>query len=202
MISCKNWGMNQRVRLGPLLALALLTSAVCAAAGDAALPRGTRITLQLNHTLGTRSSGEGDPFTAVVTTSVYRQGRIAIPKGSVVGGSVARVLRPGRLKGKALLDLEFQSISIPGRGEREIVATLLRIDAEGGANRAGTEKANRALPAGGAGDDARRDGARRDGALSVGEQGSVFSSQGRDLEIPRGSTLDILLERPLPIPGE
>lgn len=191
MVSCKNWGMNHRVGLGLLLAFALLAAGVCAAAGDATLPQGTRITLQLNNSLSTRSSGEGDPFTAVVTTPVYREGRIVIPKGSVVDGSVARVLRPGRFKGKALIDLKFQSISIPGRGEREIVATLDRVDVEGG-GRAALEKGNSALPTAKAGV----------GALSVGEKGSVFSSQGLDLEIPRGSTLDIQLERPLAIPGE
>lgn len=184
--------MKKSVGLIPVLAFALLASGVSAAATDAVLPRGTRITLQLNNTLGTRSSGEGDPFTAVVTTPVYHKGGIAVPKGSVVSGNVARVVRPGRLKGKAILDLQFRSISIPGRGEREIAAVLVRIDAEGSSETSsGTGKAG-APPRRAAGGD----------APMVGDRGSVFSSQGRDLEIHRGSTLDILLERPLPIPAE
>ncbi|NLV30687.1 MAG: hypothetical protein GXY47_05970 [Acidobacteria bacterium] len=183
--------MKKSFGLIPVLVSALLASGISAAATDAVLPRGTRITLQLNNTLGTRSSGEGDPFTAVVTTPVYHKGGIAVPKGSVVGGSVARVVRPGRLKGKAILDLQFRSISIPGRGEREIAALLVRIDAEGSPESSSGRGKEGAPPSGAAGD-----------APRVGDRGSVFSSEGRDLEIHRGSTLDILLERPLPIPTE
>ena len=92
----------------------LLGTAPAIHAEDVNLPKGTRITLQLNETLSTASNMEGDEFTAAVELPVYLGDRIAIPKGSIVIGSVSRILRPDRLKGKAVLDLMFQSILVDG----------------------------------------------------------------------------------------
>jgi hypothetical protein len=107
-----------------MLMLALATIQAFPAASDTILPEKTRITLQLNNHLSTRVNSEGDTFTAYVTAPILIGDRIVIPKGSVVNGSISRILRPGRFKGKAVMNLLFQSVTIPGRGQLPIVASL------------------------------------------------------------------------------
>jgi hypothetical protein len=207
---------------GLMMAMASLSLiapiAKCQSGTDILLPEGTRIALQLNNFLSTKVNSEGDPFTAIVIAPVYQGDRLIIPKGSTVAGSVSRVLRPGRVKGKAVMNLLFQSIRIPGRGELQIVASLARVDQEGnaGVKAEGTVKGDGSLGSdvgkvlkpglAGAGIGGIAGGGR--GAAIGGGVGAViglatvFSTKGKDLEMRKGSTLDIALDRPLSIPAE
>jgi hypothetical protein len=172
----------------------------------------------LNKNLSTKTNSEGDPFTAVVTMPVYLGDRMVIPKGSLVNGSISRILRPGRFKGKAVMNLRFQSIDIPGRGQTPIVATLVSMDPDGngGIRSEGsvegegstTNDAGRVLTPGliGAGIGTLAGGGKGAGiGAGIGTAiglASVFTSRGKDLEVHRGSTLGIALDRPLTIPSE
>jgi len=144
---------------------------------------------------------------------------MVIPKGSEVRGSISRILRPGRVfKGKAILTLVFQSISIPGRGELPIVATLVGVDrdgngglsTEGSIEAEGSEGRNvgRALTPVviGAGIGGLAGGGKGAGiGAGVGAAiglASVFTSHGKEIEMKRGSTMDISLDKPLLVPGE
>jgi len=186
-----------------------------AMAGEAILPEGTRISLQLNNNLSTTMSTEGDKFTAVVISPVYSGDRIVIPKGSEVSGTITRIIRPGRFKGKAVMNLLFRSIDIPGRGELPIVASLVRIDPEadaivhleGGIEREGSpakDLGRVVTPAlAGAGVGALA-GGRRGAAIGAGigsaiGLASIFATRGNDLQVRKGSTLIIALDRPLVI---
>jgi len=176
-------------------------------AEDIRLPKGTQITLQLNDTLSTAFNLEGDEFTAVVSNPVYLDDQVMIPKGSVVTGSVSRILRPDRLKGKAVLDLMLQSIRVPGYKTADIAATLVKIDPAGsGGTLAGDNFTERKKSAGGAtksgnspqiGIRPQPSGGKNTGIGASGGLPSVFNSQGDDLTIPRGAYMDITLERPL-----
>jgi hypothetical protein len=188
------------------------------AGGEAVLQEGTRISLQLNDHLSTKVNVEGDRFSANVIAPVYLGDRLIIPKGSIVTGSVSRVLRPGRFKGKAVMNLLFQSIRVPGRGEINIVASLAHVDAEGNS---GIQSEGTIRGEGSAGRDAARvltpglSGAGI-GAIAGGGKGAaigagvgaavglatIFSTRGKDIEMRRGSTMDIALDRPLSLPGE
>ena len=205
-----------------LFVLFILTScAIIARAqggSEAVLQEGTRIYLQLNDHLSTKVNVEGDRFTANVIAPVYLDDRLIIPKGSIVTGSVSRVLRPGRFKGKAIMNLLFQSIRVPGRSETTIVASLAHVDSEGnsGIQSEGTVRGERS-----AGRDAARvltpglTGAGI-GAIAGGGKGAaigagvgaavglatIFSTRGKDIEMRRGSTMDIALDRPLILAGE
>ena len=185
------------------------------AAGEVTLPEGTRISLQLNDHLSTKLSSEGDKFSANVIVPIYQGDHLVIPKGSTVSGSVSRVLRPGRIKGKAVMNLLFQSIRIPGRGDLPIVASLARVDPEGNA---GVEGEGSVKGEGSTGGDVARvlkpglagagigglAGGGRGAAIGGGVGAivglaTVFSTRGKDLEMRRGSTMDISLDRALMI---
>jgi hypothetical protein len=219
MLPCKNSKMNRYCDLGSIVVflLILLLPQVSKAAVDVVVPEGTRITLQLNNHLSTKSNNEGDPFTAVVMEPVNLGDRMVIPKGSVVTGSISRITRPGRVRGKAIMALLFQSINIPGRGQLPITASLIGLPEVNGSVRAegtvegegsGGSDAKRILTPGliGIGIGILGGGAR--GAAIGGSAGvivgttTVFVTRGKDLEIRRGSTMDISLDRPLSIPPE
>ena len=217
MLPCNNRTMKRCCLVWSLL-FVVFGPMLAAAASDSVLPEGTRIALQLNNPLSTRVNSEGDAFTAVVTAPVYLGDRMVIPKGSKVTGSIARITRPGRVKGKAVMNLQFQSISIPGRGQVPITATLVRVDSQGNGgvrsegsvvadSSAGRDSARVLTPAAvGGGIGAITHGAAGAGiGVGVGAAiglTSVFTSRGKDIEVRRGSTMDIALDRPLTIPPQ
>jgi hypothetical protein len=215
--------MKKLQRFGLILSLFGLAAseigvALAQGPGEVMVAEGTRITLQLNEHLSTKLNSEGDTFTAVVSVPVLQGDRIVIPKGSIISGSISRVVRPGRFKGKAVMTLLFQSIRISGRGKFDIVASLARVDPEGnsgvksegtirGEGSPGSDVARIVKPSlGGAGIGALAGGARGSaigaGVGAIVGLGTVFATRGKDLEVARGSTMDIVLDRPLVIPLE
>jgi len=183
------------------------------------LPEGTPLNLELNDYLSTRLTKEGNPFTATLTVPVTVSDRLVIPKGSLVSGTVSRVVRPGRFRGKAILNLSFQSVRIQGRGELPIVASLSRLNTpqggaevmeEGGVRGDGStgRDAGRVAAPGlaGAGIGAIAGGGKG-AAIGAGigvavGLGTVFTTRGKDLDLRRGSTMEIRLDRPLQVPPE
>jgi len=218
MKSCKNIGMKPFSML--ILSLALLPGfllqPVCRAADEIIVPKGTEISLQLNKNLSTKENHEGDSFDTYVIEPVYFKGQIVIPKGSLVSGSISRITRPGRFKGKAVMHLLFQSIQIPGRGELSILASLVRIDSnedadihtEGaleGDGSTGSDIGKVLVPGlAGAGIGSLAGGGKGAGigagaGLGIG-LANVFWTRGKDLELHKGSTMGISLEQDLKIP--
>ena len=219
MLPCKNCKMKQCCSLIVVVALLLVPFPMQSlAAADIVLPEGTPIFLQLNNHLSTKANSEGDAFTAVVTEPVYSGGKIVIPKGSEVNGSISRIQRPGRFKGKAVMTLMFNSITVAGRGQLPVVASLTGVDPEGnrGVNNEGTIQGE-----GAAGRDAGRvlipgmagagiggvAGGGRGAAIGAGDGvtiglASIFASRGKEIEMRRGAALSITLDKPLSIPPE
>ena len=185
-------------------------------AGEYLVPEGTRITLRLNDHLSTKLNSEGDTFTGEVVAPVYQGDKLLIPKGSTVTGSISRIVRPGRFKGKAVMNVMFHSIRIPGRGQTAVAASLAGVQsadnqgvkAEGtieGEGSKGKDAGKVATPGlSGAGIGAIVGGGK--GAAMGGGIGaavglaSVFATRGKDLEVRRGTTFDIVLDLPLVIP--
>jgi len=200
MKKCK----NRLMKLTPVplfgfgLICGLLLQPVHAAEDGVKVPEGTEITLQLNKSLSTKDNREGDAFDAYVVEPVYSGERISIPRGSVISGSISRITRPGRFKGKAVIQLLFQSIEIPGRGEIPIHASLDHIDS-GGNEDIYTENV---LP--GAGPAAKSAPGIAGNSLAGTGRGiaNVFWTRGRELEIHRGATMRISLKQELQIPSK
>jgi hypothetical protein len=221
MLSCKNNKMKESLSmlLGFALLLSFFAPYVSAASPDAVIPEGTRLNLQLNKNLSTRANSEGDSFTAVVTTPVYSGDRIIIPKGGVVNGSIARILRPGKFQKNAVMNLSFQSIDVPGRGQVPIVATLINVDprATGSVGPEGTMGGDRSVSGNiarvlvpgllGAGIGTLAGRSRGTAAIGAGigatiGLGGILLTSGQDIECRRGAMLVIELNRPLTIPAE
>jgi hypothetical protein len=198
----------------PVLSMLLLYPHLCPAQ-EFTLPQGTKITLQLDDHLSTRLNREGDAFTAKVISPVYVGDRQIIPKGSVVSGSISRILRPGRFRGKAVMNLLFKSIRIPGYPETPIVASLSSVDPDGnsgvraegsieGEGSIGRDTGRVLAPAGTGAGIGGIVGGGKGAAVGAGIGAAVglatiFATRGKDLEMRRGAKMEITLDRPLVI---
>ena len=83
---------------------------------------GTRIPLGLINTLSTKNAAEGDRVYLETVFPIMTSGRIVIPPGSWVSGTVTDVKRPGRVKGRGELFLRFDSLTLPNGVTREFRA--------------------------------------------------------------------------------
>lgn len=74
---------------------------------------GTKIPLTLKQGITTKSARPGDPVYAQTAFPITADNQIVIPAGTFVQGEVQRVVRPGRVKGRAELQMSFTSMIFP-----------------------------------------------------------------------------------------
>lgn len=84
------------------------------------LPAGTAIRMKISNTVTTLNK-RGDRFSGSVTEPVSYQGRVIIPVGSTVHGDVLRTSSPRRIKGKPMIDLHPELVTLPS-GESYFIA--------------------------------------------------------------------------------
>lgn len=84
------------------------------------VPAGTKVLLELRNAINTKSAKPGDGVYLASTFPVVVGNRVLIPAGVYVQGVVDRVVRAGRLKGKAQLDMHFTSMIFPNGSVVEI----------------------------------------------------------------------------------
>jgi len=176
----------------------------------AALPRGTTIPVQLLNKLSTKTLKEGDGVYAMTIFPITLNNEIVIPVGSSVKGKVTVVERPGHVKGRAGLALSFQTLILPTGWTIPLYASLAGASdaattTEGkveGENTSGEDAAKVvgavAVPAviGGVfgGRSAARAGAGIGAAAGLA---TILLTRGKDIVLDKGSTLEIVLDRPL-----
>ena len=78
------------------------------------VPEGTAITATLADAIGTDTSKEGDTFAAHLSNPIAVDGKVVANKGALVKGHVKKVDEPGRVKGKARLELVIDEIQVAG----------------------------------------------------------------------------------------
>jgi hypothetical protein len=213
--------MNSRV----LVILGCGLVAVVAEAQESAPPagfvvdKGTHIPLSLINSVSTKHSAEGDRVYLETVFPILANGKIVIPPGSFVSGTITEVKRPGRVKGRGELFLRFDSLTlsngvtrdfrarvggIDGRGREELDRKEGKIIGEG--NKAGDLKTiAETVAAGGsigviAGSAAKSVGMGAGiGAAAGAATGlaMVLLSRGPDAVLAKGSTIEMVLDRPI-----
>jgi type IV secretion system protein VirB10 len=180
---------------------------------------GTRIPLSLINSVSTKSAAEGDRVYLESVFPVLIDGRIVIPPGSYVAGTVTRVKRPGRVKGRGELYLRFDSLTLPNGVTRDFRARMGSLDGRASEELDRTE--GKIQSEGNKGGDARTVGEATAAGASVGAiagsiNGStgmgagigaaagaaaglagVFLSRGPEAVLARGTTLEMVLDRPM-----
>lgn len=89
---------------------------------------GTRIPLSLINSITTKTAAEGDRIYLETVFPILVSGKVVIPPGSYVQGTVTQVKRPGRLKGRGEIYLRFDSLILPNGVLRDFRARVGALD--------------------------------------------------------------------------
>src|SRR5262249_46537124 len=177
------------------------------------VPAGTRLAVTLENGISTRSAKAGDSLYFHTSFPVTQNNRVVIPVGSYIRGSLLESKRPGRIKGRGEFRLRLESLILPNGYTVDLLAAPRSADSGG---RETTDSEGKVTGPGGKGRDAGTvaettvTGAGI-GAIAGGGKGAgigagvgglaglaaVLLTRGPEATIPRGSALDIVLEREL-----
>src|SRR5271165_7194811 len=103
------------------------------------VPAGTKVLLSLKSAINTKSAQQGDGVYLVSSFPVVGNSRTMIPVGVYVQGVVDRVVRPGRVKGRAQLDLHFTTMIFPNGQVIEVPGVLNSLPGSDGPKVKGSE---------------------------------------------------------------
>jgi hypothetical protein len=205
-----------KTRPAPAAASSANSTAPTAKLATIDVPAGTRIPLVLENAISTRSAHVGDPVYFETLYPIIVDGRIVIPAGSYMSGDLLTVKRPGRIKGRGELSLKLTQLILPN-GYTVSLAGTPSDAGTGGDEQMGKEgqvkgPTSRAADAGtiirstvyggaiGAAASGNVTGART--GLGIGAAAGllgVLLTRGPDAMLPRGTTMDVVLDRSLPL---
>jgi len=211
---------NQRANLGggEHLADASDKGQAAPALAEVVVPAGTKIPLALLNSLSTKHSAEGDRVYLETVFPITIDGRIIIPRGSYVTGTVTGAKHPGRVKGKGELFLRFDSLALPNGITRDFRSRLGGIDAEAGeldrkegkirgeGNKGGDARTVANTTAAGTAVGGIAGSAAGHAGMGVGigaaagaaaGLAAVLLSRGPDLVLPKGTSFEMVLDRNL-----
>lgn len=181
-------------------------------AGKIEVPSGTHIPLVLHNSISTRSARPGDPVYFETLFPIMIDGKVVIPAGSYVSGEVTESKRPGRVKGRGELMIKLTTLILPnaymvnlnavpsnaGTGGNETTDSEGKIigDSEKGHD-VGTIAKTTAAGAGIGGIATRSGSGVGIGAAAGAAVGlaAVLLTRGPDAEMPRGSTVEAVIDR-------
>ena len=98
--------------------------ATAPAPGGYTVDANTKVPLALINSVSTKHSAEGDRVYLETVFPVLVNGRIVVPVGSWVTGTVTQVKKPGRVKGRGELYVRFDSLTLPNGVTRDFRARL------------------------------------------------------------------------------
>jgi hypothetical protein len=183
------------------------------------VPAGTRLPLLLRNGLNTRTAKQGDSVYFETAYPIAVNNRMAIPMGSFVRGEILEAKRPGRLKGRGEFRIALEQMTFPNCYTIELKAMPNSVDRNGqegvdsegkikGPSSAGRDTATVLVATAGgayigtlAG--AINSGAPGRGALigsgaaGVGALIAILATRGPEAELPRGTMMDVVFDRPL-----
>src|SRR5579872_2576067 len=180
---------------------------------------GTKVPLSLINSISTKHSAAGDSVYLETAYPVVVNGRVVIPVGSYVMGTVTQIKKPGRVKGRGELYIRFDSLTLPNGVTRDFRARMGGMDAGGSGsldrdegkvtsegNKAGdlktvAETAGAGASIGGiAGAAAGHVGMGLGIGAAAGAAAGligVLMSRGPDAILEKGTTVEMVLDRPL-----
>jgi len=89
---------------------------------------GTKVPLSMINSISTKNASEGDRVYLETVFPILNNGRVVIPPGSYVAGTVTEVKRPGRVKGRGEIYLRFDSLTLPNGVTRDFRARVGSLD--------------------------------------------------------------------------
>jgi len=89
---------------------------------------GTKVPLSMINSISTKTASEGERIYLETVFPILANGRVVIPPGSYVAGTVTEVKRPGRMKGRGELYVRFDSLTLPNGITRDFRARVGSLD--------------------------------------------------------------------------
>lgn len=181
------------------------------------LPAGTRVLLVLKNAISSRTARPGDAVYLQTSFPVVQDGYVAIPAGTYVQGVVDSARRSGRVKGRAEIQMHFTRLVYPNGYMVSMVSSVGASDSsdtqrvedkEGTVRAEGTKGRDAATVAtatgvgtvsGGLGT-----GTWRGAGIGAGIGAGVgllttMLTRGNEVRFEPGSTVDMVLQRPIAI---
>lgn len=188
--------------------------AAAAPAGTIIVPSGTRLPLILHNTITTRNAQPGDPLYLETTFPIVQADRVLVPAGSYVQGEIIEAKRPGKMKGQGEVRVRLTTLILPNgyTVKFDAVPTNAGTGGNESTDKEGTVHGdtNRGADAGtvmkttgagaGIGAIASRSATGAGIGAGIGAAvglATVLMTRGPELELPRGTSVDIVLDRPL-----
>jgi type IV secretion system protein VirB10 len=184
--------------------------------------QGTRILLRLTNSVNTKRTVPGDRVYLETAVPIFVDGRLLIPRGSYVTGTVTESKQAGRVKGKAALNLRFDTLTLPNGVTRDFRSRAGSADTrgnldrsegriEGEGNKSGDAKTVGETTAAGAGIGTIAGAATGHYGLGAGIGAAagaaaglvgVLGSRGPEVVLPAGTTMELVLDRDLRFTSE
>jgi hypothetical protein len=178
------------------------------------IPSGTRIGVVLENGISTRSAKPGDSVYLQTSFPITQSNRIVIPVGSYLRGELLQSKRPGRIKGRGEFRLRLDTLIFPNGYTVNLNAAPRSADSGGKETMDSEGKVTGPSDKGkdvgtvvsttatGAGIGAIASRSARGAGIGAGigaaaGLAAVLLSRGPEAELPRGSTMDIVLEHEL-----
>lgn len=199
-------------------------SSVASAPKSFIVPAGTKVLLELRSSINTKSAKPGDGVYLASTFPVVVGNRVLIPSGVYVQGMIDSVVRPGRIRGNAQLNMHFTSMifpngtvvsipgvvnSLPGAGNQKVNGDEGTIEQQGGSNKGHNagETAKVAVPTGATvgsiggleGGHPLAGGLEGAGAGLAAAGIVALLTHKADISIPSGSQVEMVIQRPLEV---
>src|SRR5258708_7297856 len=173
----------------------------------------------MRHTndVNTKHNKPGDRVYLEPVVAVFVSGKLVIPRGSDVAGTVTESKEAGRVKGRSALNVRFDSLTLPNGIARDLRSRPSAADTSGNLDR----KEGRIEGEGNKGGDARTVGQTTAAGAGIGSiagaasghlgmgagiaaaagaaagLGRVFGSRGPAVVLPAGTTMELMLDRDL-----
>ena len=177
------------------------------------IPAGTNILLTLTNPVSTKNSKDGDHVYLQTAVPVAKDGRIVIPRGSYVQGSVSKSKAAGRGSAKGELYIRFDSLTLPNGVSRDFHARLTSADSANGKVDPDEGKISGTGQNNTGGKVARDVGIGSMGGVLIGGAAghpitglgvgaaagiaAVLLGKNQDVMLPRGTSVEMVLDRDL-----
>jgi type IV secretion system protein VirB10 len=216
----------------PIRAIPILVAGALAVFGQEATPAepksapktylvepGTKVPLSMINSVSTKNSAPGDRVYLETVFPILVDGKIVIPPGSYVAGTITKVQRPGKMKGRAEMYLRFDSLTLPNGVTRDFRARVSNLDGraseeldrregaiKGEGNKSGDARTVGETTAVGASVGALAgsiEGAGGTGAGIGAAAGAaaglagVLLTRGPDAVLAKGTSVEMVLDRPI-----
>jgi len=181
------------------------------------VPAGTRVGVTLENGISTASAKRGDSVYFRTSFPITINNKVVIPVGSYLRGEVTESKRAGRVKGKGELRIRLNTLVLPNGYTVDLNAEPNSSDAGG----TKTDSEGKITGPGGKGKDAETIATTTAtgagiGAIAGGGKGAgigagiggvaglaaILFSRGPEAQLPRGSSMDLQLERDLQLDAD